>query len=143
MDLAGRGAPAADAAGLARALEESRHAARLAALRPARLALVTARALDSHLLLLAGVPADIRASYRRRLLGPLQEYDVEHGADMVRTLTVFLEHNGARRTAAAALHIHVSTLHYRVGRIQQLTGRDLSTARDRVDLYLACAIDEG
>ncbi|XUL99381.1 helix-turn-helix domain-containing protein [Streptomyces venezuelae ATCC 10712] len=59
---------------------------------------------------------------------------------MVHTLTVFLEHNGAWRTTAAALHLHVSTLHYR---IQHLTGRDLSTARDRVDLYLACAIDEG
>ncbi|MFE9045948.1 PucR family transcriptional regulator [Streptomyces sp. NPDC007818] len=135
----GLGAPATDAAGLARALEESR----LAALRPARLSLVTARALDSHLLLLAGVPADICATYRRRLLGPLQEYDAEHGADMVHTLTVFLEHNGAWRTTATALHIHVSTLHYRIGRIQQLTGRDLSTARDRVDLYLACAIDKG
>ncbi|MFK0227908.1 PucR family transcriptional regulator [Streptomyces sp. NPDC090303] len=62
---------------------------------------------------------------------------------MVHTLSVFLEHNGAWRTTAAALHLHVSTLHYRIGRIQQLTGRDLSTARDRVDLYLACAIDEG
>ncbi len=137
----GLGSTAPDATGLARALEESRHAARLAALRPARLALVTARALDSHLLLLAGVPAEVRASYRRRLLGPLQEYDAEHGADLVHTLTVFLEHNGAWRTAATALHIHVSTLHYRIGRIQHLTGRDLSTARDRVDLYLACAID--
>ncbi|MEV5258052.1 helix-turn-helix domain-containing protein [Streptomyces anulatus] len=139
----GLGATAPDLTGLARALEESRHAARLAALRPAPLALVTARALDSHLMLLAGVPADIRASYRRRLLGPLQEYDAEHGADMVHTLTAFLEHNGAWRTTAAALHIHVSTLHYRIGRIQHLTGRDLSTARDRVDLYLACAIDTG
>ncbi|MEU6488553.1 PucR family transcriptional regulator ligand-binding domain-containing protein [Streptomyces sp. NPDC046887] len=137
----GLGAPAADAAELARALEESRHAARLAALRPRRLTLVTARALDSHLLLLAGVPADIRASYRRRLLGPLHDYDAEHGTDLVRTLTVFLDHNGAWRTTAAALHIHVSTLHYRVGRIQHLTTRDLTTARDRVDLYLACAID--
>ncbi|MEU8762877.1 PucR family transcriptional regulator ligand-binding domain-containing protein [Streptomyces sp. NPDC048659] len=137
----GLGSTAPDAGGLARALEESRHAARLAALRPTRLALVTARALDSHLLLLAGVPAEIRASYRRRLLGPLQEYDTEHGADLVRTLTIFLEHNGAWRTTATALHIHVSTLHYRIGRIQHLTGRDLATAHDRVDLYLACAID--
>ncbi|WP_405565640.1 helix-turn-helix domain-containing protein [Streptomyces sp. NBC_01180] len=36
--------------------------------------------------------------------------------------------------------MHVSTLHYRIGRIGQLTGRDLSRARDRVDLHLACSI---
>ncbi|WP_429414576.1 helix-turn-helix domain-containing protein [Nocardia sp. GAS34] len=35
-----------------------------------------------------------------------------------------------------------STLHCRIGRIEVLTGRDLGTARDRVDLYLACTIDE-
>ncbi|MEL5958350.1 helix-turn-helix domain-containing protein [Streptomyces sp. CLV115] len=137
----GLSATAPDASGLDRALEESRHAARLAALRPQRLSLVTAAELDSHLLLLAGVPAEIRASYRHRLLGPLEAYDTEHAADLVHTLTVFLGENGAWRTTAAALHIHVSTLHYRIGRIEHLTGRDLSTARDRVDLYLACAID--
>ncbi|MEU1231156.1 helix-turn-helix domain-containing protein [Streptomyces sp. NPDC005828] len=137
----GLSATAPDASGLDRALEESRHAARLAALRPQRLSLVTAAELDSHLMLLAGVPAEIRASYRHRLLGPLEAYDAEHGADLVRTLTVFLGENGAWRTTAAALHIHVSTLHYRIGRIEHLTGRDLSTARDRVDLYLACAVD--
>ncbi|MFF5284089.1 helix-turn-helix domain-containing protein [Streptomyces sp. NPDC012756] len=45
---------------------------------------------------------------------------------------MFLGESGAWRTTAAALHIHVSTLHYR---IEHLTGRD------RVDLYLACAVD--
>ncbi|MER7952634.1 helix-turn-helix domain-containing protein [Streptomyces sp. NPDC096079] len=138
----GLSAAASPASGLERALEESRHAARLAALRPQRLALVTAAELDSHLLLLAGVPAEIRASYRHRLLGPLEAYDSEHGAELVHTLTAFLGENGAWRTTAAALHIHVSTLHYRIGRIERLTGRDLSTARDRVDLYLACTIGQ-
>ncbi|MFF7444033.1 helix-turn-helix domain-containing protein [Streptomyces sp. NPDC008122] len=69
------------------------------------------------------------------MLGPLEAYDAEHGADPVPTLTAFLGENGARRTTAAALHIHVSTLHHRIGRIEHLTGRD------RVDLYLACAVD--
>lgn len=139
----GLGAPADGVGGLARALEESRHAARPAALRPERLALVTAYELDSHLLLLAGVPAEVRAAYRQRLLGPLLAYDAENGADLVHTLRVFLETNGAWRKAAADLHLHVSTLHYRVGRIQQITGRDLALARDRVDLYLACAVGGG
>ncbi|MFH9728225.1 helix-turn-helix domain-containing protein [Streptomyces sp. NPDC017254] len=125
---------------LGRALEEARHAARLAELRPERLSLVTARELDSHLMLLAGVPAEVRRAFRHRLLGTLEEYDRTHGAELLHTLSVFLEQNGAWRTTAAELHVHVSTLHYRIGRIEQLTGRDLSRARDRVDLYLACAI---
>ncbi|MFE2375102.1 helix-turn-helix domain-containing protein [Streptomyces sp. NPDC059398] len=128
--------------GLLRALEEARHAGHLAGLGAERLSLVTARDLDSHLLLLAGVPVEIRRAFRRRLLGPLEEYDRTHGAEFLRTLEVFLEHNGAWRTTAAELHIHVSTLHYRIGRVEQLTGRDLSHARDRVDLHLACAITD-
>lgn len=125
-----------------RALEEARHAGHLAGLGSKQLSLVTARDLDSHLLLLAGVPVEIRRAFRRRLLGPLEEYDRTHGAEFLRTLEAFLEHNGAWRTTAAGLHIHVSTLHYRIGRIEQLTGRDLSRARDRVDLHLACAITD-
>jgi DNA-binding PucR family transcriptional regulator len=35
------------------------------------------------------------------------------------------------------LHLHVNTLRYRVGRIEELTGRDLARFADRVDLYLA------
>ncbi|GGK48560.1 helix-turn-helix domain-containing protein [Nocardia camponoti] len=127
---------------LASALAESRHAAQLASDSPRRLALVTARELDSHLLLLAGVPGEVRTAYRNRLLGPLTDYDTDHGTDLLPTLHAFLESNGAWRTTASALHIHVSTLHYRIQRIEGLTGRDLSTARDRVDLYLACSMSE-
>jgi DNA-binding PucR family transcriptional regulator len=33
--------------------------------------------------------------------------------------------------------VHVNTLRYRIGRIEELTGRDLSRLADRVDFYLA------
>ncbi|MEV8452353.1 PucR family transcriptional regulator ligand-binding domain-containing protein [Streptomyces sp. NPDC052095] len=138
----GLSGPADTPGDLVRALDEARHAARLAELRPQCLALVTARDLDSHLQLLAGVPVEIRRGFRRRLLAPVEEYDRTHNAELLPTLTAFLEHNGAWRGTAARLHIHVSTLHYRIGRVEQLTGRDLSTARDRVDLYLACALTD-
>ncbi|MFJ5080170.1 helix-turn-helix domain-containing protein [Streptomyces sp. NPDC088553] len=38
---------------------------------------------------------------------------------------------------AQAPHIHVSTVHYRVERVETLTGRDLSRLDDRVDLSAA------
>ncbi|MFJ2767182.1 PucR family transcriptional regulator [Streptomyces sp. NPDC087300] len=138
----GLGEPVRTPADLPRALDEARHAARLAELRPGRLALVTARDLDSHLLLLAGVPVETRRTFRRRLLAPIEDYDHTHHAELLPTLTAFLENNGAWRGTAAQLHIHVSTLHYRIGRIEHITGRDLSHAGDRVDLYLACALTD-
>jgi DNA-binding PucR family transcriptional regulator len=35
------------------------------------------------------------------------------------------------------LHLHVNTVRYRVERIEELTGRDLSRLEDRVDVFLA------
>jgi DNA-binding PucR family transcriptional regulator len=52
-------------------------------------------------------------------------------------LRAFLRHSGSWTQTAAELHVHVNTLRYRIGKIAELTGRDLSTFSDRVDLYLA------
>lgn len=89
--------------------------------------------------LLDFVPDRIRAEFGRGLLAPLVDYDVRHGSELVLTLRVFLDASGAWQQAATELHVHVNTLRYRVGRIEDLTSRDLSTMRDRVDFFLALA----
>lgn len=119
------------------AVAEARHALRTAIARPEPATVVYAGELTSHLLLLAGVPADTRRSFRDRLLGPLVEYDRAHHADLLRTLSVFLASSGSWSRCAALLHVHVNTLRYRIGRIEQLTGRDLTRFEDRVDFFLA------
>ncbi|ROQ60440.1 sugar diacid utilization regulator [Rathayibacter sp. PhB152] len=78
-----------------------------------------------------------RAAFALTVLGPLVRYDDEHRSDMVETLRVFLESGGSWRQAADRLHLHASTLRYRMQRIEALTGRDLSAMADRVDLHLA------
>lgn len=119
------------------AIEEARHARRLAEHRAGTCRVVSSEELASHTVLLAAVPEELRRSYRSRLLGPIMEYDARHHSDLVRTLTVFLEHSGSWNRCAARLHLHVNTLRYRIARIEQLTGRDLSSFGDQVDLYLA------
>ncbi|MEJ3746276.1 PucR family transcriptional regulator ligand-binding domain-containing protein [Actinomycetes bacterium KLBMP 9797] len=126
--------PAAGAAALAGAVEEAGHAARSAA---GRTAVVASGELASHELLLARVPPDARAAFRKRLLGPLLAYDEAHDADLVHTLTEFLDCGGSWAKAADRLHVHVNTLRYRISRIEALTGRDLTHFPDRVDLFLA------
>jgi hypothetical protein len=133
--------PAAGAAALPGAAREARHARERAAAQQAPATVVSSAELASHLLLLAGVPAVTRESFRRRLLGPLAEYDRAHDADLVRTLDTFLACSGSWTQCAAQLHLHVNTLRYRIGRIEQLTGRDLSRFADRVDFYLALRLN--
>lgn len=124
-------------AGLRGAADEASHARRLGERRTGRTCVVAGEEIALHQLLLAGVPEELRRSLRRRLLGPVLDYDAEHGSDLVGTLRVFLDCSGSWTTAAARLHVHVNTLRYRVGRVEDLLGVDLSNFAERVDLYLA------
>jgi hypothetical protein len=128
---------AVDAAALRSALHEARHARKLAELSAGRSSVVAGDDVASHLLLLAAVPEELRQSFRSRVLGPVLDYDGAHRSELVRTLRAFLRHSGSWTQTAAELHVHVNTLRYRIGRIADLTGRDLSSFPDRVDLYLA------
>jgi hypothetical protein len=135
--------PVSGPAGLPGAVEEAGHAHRLAAARPGPAALVSCAELASHVLLLAAVPEQARRSFRGRLLGPLVAYDRAHDTDLVRTLKTFLACSGSWSRSAARLHVHVNTLRYRLRRIEELTGRDLSRLEDRVDFFLALRLPGG
>lgn len=56
--------------------------------------------------------------------------------ELIRTLQVYLDHGGNGPAAAEALFIHRTTLYYRLGRISDLTGLDLSDGRTRLSLHL-------
>ncbi|MDQ0987854.1 PucR family transcriptional regulator [Streptomyces sp. V2I9] len=125
------------AEGLRGALEEARHARRVAAARPGRVCAAGHHELASHVLLLPFVPDDVRRAFTARLLDPLRDYDRRHRAELVETLEAFLDCDGSWTRCAARLHLHVNTLRYRVGRIEQLTGRDLARLEDKLDFFLA------
>ncbi|GAA2926227.1 PucR family transcriptional regulator ligand-binding domain-containing protein [Streptomyces argenteolus] len=125
------------AEGLRGALEEARHARRVAAARPGRVCAAGHHELASHVLLLPFVPDDVRRAFTARLLDPLRDYDRRHRAELIETLVAFLDCDGSWTRCAARLHLHVNTLRYRVGRIEQLTGRDLSRLEDKLDFFLA------
>lgn len=93
--------------------------------------------LASHVLLLPFVPDDVRRAFTARLLDPLRDYDRRHRAELIPTLEAFLDCDGSWTRCATRLHLHVNTLRYRVGRIEQLTSRDLSRLEDKLDFFLA------
>ncbi|WP_432093043.1 PucR family transcriptional regulator [Streptomyces sp. bgisy100] len=125
------------AEGLRGALEEARHARRVAAARTGRVCAAGHQELASHVLLLPFVPDDVRRAFTARLLDPLRDYDRRHRAELIPTLEAFLDCDGSWTRCAGRLHLHVNTLRYRVGRIEQLTGRDLSRLEDKLDFFLA------
>jgi DNA-binding PucR family transcriptional regulator len=122
---------------LAGALEEARFAHRVARAGSTPVSVVTSDEVASHVLLLATVPDDVRRTYTQRVLGPVLEHDRRTRADLIATLQEFLACSGSWSRTAESLHLHVNTVRYRIERVEQLTGRDLSRLEDRVDVFLA------
>jgi purine catabolism regulator len=75
--------------------------------------------------------------YCDSVLGPLEEASGEYGDELIRSLETYIEQNGQWERAARELYCHRHTLRYRIRRVEQLTGRDLSKARDRIEFWLA------
>jgi purine catabolism regulator len=95
------------------------------------------RDLGAFQLLLSLQDDDALITYCRGVLGPIEEAEGDYGDELVRSLDTFIEHNGHWERAAAALYCHRHTLRYRMRRVEQLTGRDLQSARDRIEFWLA------
>jgi purine catabolism regulator len=85
--------------------------------------------------LLATVAGERLQAYADAVLGPLDAG--ERSAELIRTLTAFLEHNGHWEAAAAALQVHRHTVRNRIAAVEELTGRRLGSAHDRQELWLA------
>ncbi len=93
--------------------------------------------LGAFQLLLSLQDDDALMSYCRGVLGPVEQGEGEYGDELLRSLDVFIENNGHWEKAAGALYCHRHTLRYRIRRVEQLTGRDFSSARDRIEFWLA------
>jgi hypothetical protein len=134
--VVGVGAPTRPDA-LAGGLEEARHACYQAEQRPGRVALVASQEVTSYGALLAMVPDELRRAFAARVIGPVLDYDKRSDAGLVETLLAFLDNSGSWSRTAEVMHLHVNTVRYRIGRVEELTGRDLSQLEDRVDVFLA------
>ena len=132
----GTGRPAGPEA-LSGAFGEALHAAGMAAARPGPVAVARAGEMLSYVALLAGIPDDLRRAFAAQVLGPVRDNDARTGGDLLDTLAAFLDESGSWNRTAARLHVHVNTVRYRIGRVEELTGRNLGSFPDRVDLYLA------
>jgi sugar diacid utilization regulator len=88
--------------------------------------------------MLAAIPdlTDVE-EFVRDWLGSLLDYDARRKAELVRTLTQYLEHGGNYDATAAELSVHKSTLKYRLQRIRELTGVELNDPDVHFNLQLA------
>ncbi len=100
-------------------------------------AVASYRDLGAFQLLLSLQDDEALRLYCDSVLAPLEDASGEYGDELIRSLEAFIEQNGQWEKAARELYCHRHTLRYRIKRVEQLTGRDLSSARDRIEFWLA------
>ena len=133
--VAGIGAARPDPAQISGGVREARIAARVAHAVP-RLRPVAAWAeLGVHRLLACGP----RRALREGAVDPVVEPLLAR-PDLAATAAAYLDHAGNVQRAAAQMGVHRQTLYYRLRRIEELTGLDLTDGRDRLRLHLAVTL---
>jgi purine catabolism regulator len=129
---AGSAVPAAETG---RSLREARYALRVC--RMEGWAHAGFADLGTYRLLLSMADPDALRAFADSMLAPLDDYDREHNGELLLSLQAFLQHNARWETAAAQLFVHRHTLRYRMRKVEELTGRDLSSSFDRMEFWLA------
>lgn len=82
-------------------------------------------------------PGELQRFYQETI-APLVAYDEQYGTDLVRTVETYLEVDGNVAGAAQRLYTHRHTVRYRLERVRDLTGLDVSSSdgRERLSLGL-------
>jgi purine catabolism regulator len=103
----------------------------------AALRVATYKDLGSFQLLLSLQDDEALRLFCDSILGPIEASEGHYGGELMRSLEAFIEENGQWERAARRLYCHRHTLRYRIRRVEELTGRNLSSARDRIEFWLA------
>jgi sugar diacid utilization regulator len=133
----GRSRIAADPGDLPRAAGEALLAANVAQGGPDGAALAFEQTGAYRLLLSAMTenPAELQRFYAETV-EPLLAYDEQYETELVRTLATFLEADGNVAGTAQRLFTHRHTIYYRLERVRELSGLDVSSSDGREKLSL-------
>ena len=87
--------------------------------------------------MLAAFATDEARLIAESLLAPLRQHDAQEGAELERSLRVWLEHDTRLEPAAAALGVHRHTLRTRIGQAAMILDADLTSFPARAELWAA------
>jgi sugar diacid utilization regulator len=92
-------------------------------------------------LLLPGLESGEMGEFILETIGPLLEHDEKHGSELFITAEAFASLGGRFESTARQLFIHVSTLRYRLKRIEELLGHPLTDDEVRFEIQLAARLE--
>jgi sugar diacid utilization regulator len=80
-------------------------------------------------------PAELERFYSETL-APLAVYDEQYETELVATVEAYLENDGSVAKTAARMYTHRHTIRYRLERVRELAGHDISSSEGREKLSL-------
>ncbi|MEO3875577.1 helix-turn-helix domain-containing protein [Nonomuraea sp. B12E4] len=87
--------------------------------------------------------ADVAAAEEQTPTGPYQrllDHDAEHGTELAATLRAYLDEFGDVNAASTRVHVHANTFRYRLKRLVEISGLDLSDPDARLTVMLQMRI---
>ena len=98
--------------------------------------------LGVYRLLMGVEDREVMVDYYEHTLKPLADYDNINGADLCLTLRTYLKNNGSVKDTADELFVHRNTINYKLNKIEELLGVEMSSTQARTELTLALALQD-
>ena len=80
---------------------------------------------------------EIMKEYYNHTLKELIDYDEKNHSDLCATLRSYLMNDGSVRDTADELFVHRNTINYKIKKIEELLGIEMSSLRARTELMIA------
>jgi DNA-binding PucR family transcriptional regulator len=125
---------------IARSYEEARRTNEVIRRLGQRGAVVAFDKLGISRLLLQVPDIETLREFATDILGEVLRHEKKHHSEYISTLMCYFQENNSPQRASKLLHVHPNTVTYRIHRIEEITGLDLNTYRDRLAAQVALEI---
>ncbi len=85
---------------------------------------------------------EIIEEYYEKTILPLIEYDNKNDSDLAIVLRSYLRHNGSVKETSDELFVHRNTINYKLSKISEILGLDLSLLNSRLILSLGFMLED-
>ena len=83
---------------------------------------------------------EVLEDYCKNTIAPVVEYDKKNNSSLVEVLSAYLKNNGSVKETADELYVHRNTVNYKLNKIKELTGMNLSAMDARLQLSAALMV---
>lgn len=99
-------------------------------------------ALGAYRLIIGATSSADAVEFSSRILSPVLAHDRKRSGILLPTLRTFLATGMSVTMTAKELHVHVHTVQYRLGKIEELSGLSMRKCEDRLTLELSLRIND-